>query len=70
MFAVKYCTRLKYTSARSCLMESYGGRWEGGGGFSSSLSSSEEKTRIWIEDGIEAKDGLQDEDDTRIELGL
>jgi len=55
--------------AGSCSMDSSGGRWVGEGGFSSSLSSFEEETRIGTKDGTNSKDGSQDEDDTNNELG-
>jgi hypothetical protein len=58
-------------------MEPTGGRLERKGGFSYSLYSSEEETRIrllkeklGIEDGTNVEDGLHAKDDTNVELGL
>jgi hypothetical protein len=51
-------------------MESSRGRYIGGSGFPSSLSSSEEEeTRIGTKDGTNTKDGLQAKEGTNVKLG-
>jgi hypothetical protein len=58
------------TSACSSSKDSSGGMSAGRGGFSSSLSSFEEETRIGIEEGITVEDGSQAKEGTTVELGL